>query len=214
MYTYIKEIHLNLYMYNMCMYTYVNMYTYSYIFIFMYMSQNEMFRRRVIIFHYNIHTFIKGMTGMTAAAFNDPNVIFYFKNAVVTSLSSISDIRYITVIVGTALDTSTNLRIRKYGASLHEKNEIHLSATSLSVSYTISIILESTVYSTPLLLRSALSTQLSLVFSNNEFVSTLQAQTASSWTSAGSASLTSLSDATVLILSTPVPTGLKYVLYT
>lgn len=150
---------------------------------------------------------------MTAAAFSNPSVIIDFKDAVVTSLSSISGSRYITVIIVAVLDTSSNLRIRKNGTSLFETNQIHLSATSVSVSYTISIILEATLFTNPPLLRSALSTQLTLVLSNGEFASTLKAANASSWAMLGSTSLTAVSEATVETLSTPVPTGLKYILY-
>jgi hypothetical protein len=155
------------------------------------------------------------MDGITPSMFNTANANLVFRNAVLSSLSSISDdSRYVTIVVGNAVETQTSAKLRIRQNEI--LNAIETSVTSLfkttsnhgiTVSYTITIILEATKSKTPPLLRTAVSDQLSLVFRNDVFDKKLAAADAGTFGMVNTTALMSVSPASVEVLRTPVPSS-------
>jgi hypothetical protein len=153
------------------------------------------------------------MNGITSINF-DVNASLAFENVVISSLSSIiSDSRYVTVKVGTVLDTNRKLRVRSNELlDAIETNVFSLFKTAsnhgsknISIPYSLTVILEATPFTTAPSLRAAVSDQLSLVLRNGEFINNLKAANVGTFGSVTSTTLISLSPATAVVLSTPMP---------
>jgi hypothetical protein len=144
----------------------------------------------------------------------DANASLAFENVIVSSLSSISDSRYVNVKVGTVLDTSRKLRVRSSELlDVIETSVFSLFKTassnrssSISIPYSLTIIIEATKFTTSPTLRAAVFDQLSLVLSNNEFINKLKAADVGKFGNVRTTTLISLSPATIVVLSTPMPT--------